>query len=289
MGALTMTDIQTILKRATQDLAASGSPSPRLDAEVLLMHALQVDRLQLLLHPERELAEAERTAFAAAVARRRRGEPVAYIRGEKEFWSLAFEVSPAVLIPRPDTECLVEAVLARCGDPAGAPRVIDIGTGSGAIAVALARELPAAAIVATDISREALAVARRNAARHGVAGRIAFRCGHLFAAAAGSFDIIVSNPPYIPAGLHPQLPPGVRDFEPRGALVAGGDGLACLREVIGEGVARLRPGGWLCLEIGAEQGEAVAALLREAGGYGEIGIGQDYGGLDRVATARRLA
>jgi len=281
-----MTDIQTILRQAAHDLAASGSPTPRLDAEVLLMHVLRTDRLELLLRPQRQTDEAQRIAFAAAIERRRRGEPVAYIRGEKEFWSLAFEVSSAVLIPRPDTECLVEAVLGRCKEAAGALRMIDIGTGSGAIAIALARELPTAGLAATDISADALAVARRNAARHGVAGRIEFRLGHLFAGVSGTFDIIVSNPPYIPEGDYPLLPSGVRDFEPRQALVAGGDGLSCLRGVIGEGASRLRPGGWLFLEIGAEQGAAVTALLR-AGGYEEIGISRDYGGLDRVATARR--
>jgi release factor glutamine methyltransferase len=281
-----MNDIQTLLRQAALELAAAGSPTPRLDAEVLLLQVLNADRLALFLHPGLCPDEAQGAAFARAIERRRRGEPVAYIQGEKEFWSLPFEVNPAVLIPRPDTECLLEEALKRCGTAAGAVRIIDIGTGSGAIAVVLARERPAARIVATDISRAALAVAQRNAARHGVAGRIEFLPGDLFAGAAGSFDAIVSNPPYIPEGVYLRLAPGVRDFEPREALVAGADGMACHRRIAAEGIGRLRPGGWLLLEIGAEQGEAVASLLRGAG-YEQTEIRQDYGGLDRVALGRK--
>ena len=281
-----MTDLRTLLRSATGALRAQGSPSPRLDAEVLLMHFLKIDRTALLLHPERKLSEEEEERYAAMVERRRCGEPVAYITGFKEFWSLAFSVSPAVLIPRPETECLVEEALARCG---GKPclRICDIGTGSGAIAVALARELPQAQVVATDLSQAALATARDNALRHGVADRITFLWGDLFAGGNGPFDLICSNPPYIPETFYPRLPVGIRAFEPRSALVAGSKGTEVHRRIIRESADRLVAGGWLLLEIGEGQGETVTALFRETEFYDMICLRTDYGGLDRVATAKR--
>ena len=169
-----MTNIRTILQRAARDLNISGSPSPRLDAELLLMHFLKIDRLQLCTHPERELTEEEAAAFVERVERRSLGEPVAYIIGEKEFWSLRFEVGREVLIPRPETECLIEELLRFYRPPGEGLRILDIGTGSGAIGVVLARELPAARVAATDISAGALSVARRNALAHGVADRMDF-------------------------------------------------------------------------------------------------------------------
>ena len=193
-----MTDIRTVVLEATRDLAACGSPTARLDAAVLLMRLLAVDRLQLFTHPERTLTEDQIAGYRRQVERRCQGEPVSYIVGVKEFWSLTFAVSRAVLVPRPETECLLEEVLARPFSGGGGPRIIDIGTGSGAIAVTLAVEIPAARLAATDVSRAALEVARQNALRHGVAGRIEFFPGDLFAAAPGTFDIVVSNPPYIP-------------------------------------------------------------------------------------------
>ncbi|MHB8910192.1 MAG: peptide chain release factor N(5)-glutamine methyltransferase [Syntrophales bacterium] len=282
-----MTDIRTILLQTTRDLTACGSPSPRLDAEVLLARFLKTDLLQLLTHSERELTDEEAAGFARWVERRRRGEPVSYIVGEKEFWSLPFEVNRDVLIPRPETECLVEEVLERCGREAGGLRIIDIGTGSGVIGIALARELPSARIVATDISPGALEVARRNAVRHGVAGRMEFLHGDLFASAPGTFDCIVSNPPYIPDGTYPLLPAGIRDFEPCQALIAGPDGTAFHREIIRGGTHRLKAGGWLFLEIGEGQKELIEALFREGEFYDTIRFRRDYGGLDRVAAARR--
>ncbi|MDA8124193.1 MAG: peptide chain release factor N(5)-glutamine methyltransferase [Deltaproteobacteria bacterium] len=281
-----MTELRTILRDTTRDLLACGSPSPRLDAEVLLMHFLKIDRLGLVLHPERRLSEAEATAFAAWVARRCGGEPVAYVTGEKEFWSLTFAVNPAVLIPRPETECLVEEALACCGSGA-ASRIIDIGTGSGAIAVALASELPRAQIAATDLSPAALTVARRNAVRHGLAERIEFLQGDLFAEAEGPFDLICSNPPYITDEDYRLLPAGIREFEPQGALIAGPDGLDVLCRIIREGVRRLSPGGTMLLEIGDGQKESVEALFRDGGFYDNIRFRADYGGIDRVAIARR--
>jgi release factor glutamine methyltransferase len=282
-----MNDIRTTLHRTTRELTLSGSPSARLDAEVLLARFLKTDRLQLVVHPERELSDEEAAGFGGWVRRRSTGEPVAYILGEKEFWSLAFEVDPAVLIPRPETECLIEEVLGVCGDRTAELRIIDIGTGSGAIGVVLARELPAARVAATDISDGALEVARRNAVRHGVAGRMEFARGDLFASFPGDFDLIVSNPPYIPDDVYPALPAGIREFEPRTALVAGPDGTAFHRRIIGEGLRRLAAGGRIFLEIGEGQRGLVFALFGETGGYDEIRFRKDYGGMDRVAMARR--
>ena len=283
-----MTDIRTILHRTTRDLTAGGSPSPRLDAEVLLMRFLRMDRVQLCMQPERELSEEEAAGFARWVERRSLGEPVAYILGDKEFWSLRFEVNREVLIPRPETECLIEEVLRFYRPPGEGLRVLDIGTGSGAIGVVLARELPAARVVATDISPGALAVARRNALSQGVAGRMEFFQGDLFAAVSGDLDIICSNPPYIPEGVYDLLPAGIRNFEPPGALIVGPDGVAFHRKIIREGAHRLKAGGRIFLEIGEGQRDRVAALFREEGGYGDIDCRKDYGGVDRVASARRI-
>jgi release factor glutamine methyltransferase len=280
-------DIRTILHRTARELTASGSPSPRLDAEVLLMHFLKVDRLQLCMHPEREVSEAEIAGFALWVERRRRGEPVAYITGEKEFWSLRFVVNREVLIPRPETECLVEEVL-NCRDrEARNLRILDIGTGSGAIGVVLAVEIPSARVIATDISPEALKVARRNAENHAVADRMEFLQGDLFAAASGSFDFIVSNPPYIPDDAYPLLPEGIREFEPREALIAGPDGVDFHRGIIREAAHRLKGGGGIFLEIGEGQRELVEMLFRTEGCYDEIRFRKDYGGTERVAAARK--
>lgn len=282
-----MTDIRTLLHRSTREIAAGGSPSPRLDAEVLLMNILKTDRLQLCMHPEKELTEEECTGYSRWIEKRRRGEPVAYITGGKEFWSLIFEVNRDVLIPRPETECLIEEVLKCYGREAGRQRIIDIGTGSGAIGVVLAKELPSARVTATDISRGALTVARRNADRHGVAEQMEFLEGHLFASAVGEFDVIVSNPPYIPDDVYPLLPEGIRAFEPREALIAGPDGAAFHRKIIREGTGRLKPGGRIFLEIGEGQKELVEVLFQEEGLYDSIGFRADYGGMDRVAMARK--
>jgi release factor glutamine methyltransferase len=282
-----MTDIRTILRETTQDLAAHGSPSARLDAEVLLKQFLKTDRIQLLAHPERTLSEEEIAVFAQWVQRRRRGEPVSYIVGEKEFWSLPFAVNREVLIPRPETECLIEEVLACVGQEPGAFRILDIGTGSGAIGVTLAKELPAARVVATDISAGALEVARRNALRHRVAERMEFLLGDLLTPVSGIFDLIVSNPPYIADEKYPLLPEGIRAFEPRQALIAGSGGTAFHRAIIREGANHLRAGGSIFLEIGEGQKELVETLFRETGMYDAIRFRKDYGGVDRVVGARK--
>ncbi|MHB8771439.1 MAG: peptide chain release factor N(5)-glutamine methyltransferase [Syntrophales bacterium] len=282
-----MTDIRTIIHRTTRDLAACGSASPRLDAEVLLMHLLRIDRLRLVTHPEQTLTEEQAADYARWVERRCQGEPVSYIVGVKEFWSLVFEVNRDVLIPRPETECLIEEVLDRPAPAGDSPRIIDIGTGSGAIGVVLATEIPAAKVAATDVSAAALEVARRNALRHGVADRMELFAGDLFAASPGTFDIICSNPPYIPDGAYPLLAEGIRAFEPRGALIAGPDGTAFHRRIIREGADRLKAGGWMYLEIGEGQREIVEAHFRQTGFYDTIRFRKDYGGIDRIAIARR--
>lgn len=282
-----MTDVRTLLQRSTRELTASGSPSPRLDAEVLLMRLLKIDRLELCMRPDKELTGEECTEYFRWIERRGRGEPVAYITGTKEFWSLVFEVDRNVLIPRPETECLIEEVLRSCGREAQQPRIIDIGTGSGAIGVALACELPSARLIATDVSPGALSVARRNAERHGVAGQIEFLEGDLFASAAGEFDVIVSNPPYIPEDVYPLLPEGIRAFEPPEALIAGPDGTDFHRRIIAEGAGRLKPGGGMFLEVGEGQRRLVEGLFQETGLYDRIRFRADYAGMDRVASARR--
>jgi release factor glutamine methyltransferase len=282
-----MMNIRTILQQAARDLHLSGSPSPRLAAELLRMHALTIDRLRLWTDPDRELTGEEVARFAALLERRKRGEPVAYIIGQKEFWSLSFEVGREVLIPRPETECLIEELLRFYRPPGEGLRILDIGTGSGAIAVVLARELPAARVAATDISAGALSVARRNAVAHGVAGRIDFFQGDLFDAVSGTFDIICSNPPYIPDLEYGLLPAGIRDFEPRGALIAGPDGMDFYRRIIGEGGDRLKVKGRIFLEIGDGQRDRVERLFRDDGGYQEILFRKDYGGIDRVVSAAK--
>lgn len=280
-----MKDITTILRETTRLFAASGSPSARLDAEVLLMRYLGIDRLELICHPRRELTADQEAGFDSWVRRRCQGEPVAYIVGEKEFWSLAFEVTRDVLIPRPETECLIEEVL-KLPLPE-APRIAEVGTGSGAIAVALAREIPRARITATDISEAAIEVARRNAVRHGVADRIEFVRGDLFAGASGPFSLVVSNPPYIPETVFRDLPAGIREFEPSSAFLAGPDGLLFFRRLIGEGAERLSACGWLVMEFGEGQRAPLEDLFRQNGQYDTIRFRVDYGGADRVVCARR--
>lgn len=261
------------------------------EARLLLAHALAAPRAQLLAHPERTLDGAARERFAALVARRAAGEPIAYIVGEREFWGLLLRVTPAVLIPRPETELLVERALERISEhvpeaaPEGEPAaVLELGTGSGAVALALARERPRARIVATDVAEDALAVARDNAARHGAA--IAFVRGDwLGAVGAQRFDVIVSNPPYVASG-DPHLSRGDLRFEPRVALDGGRDGLECIRRIAIAARAHLAPGGWLVLEHGYDQGPACRELLLGAG-YEDVQDQADLAGLPRVCVGRR--
>ncbi len=276
------------IHRAARDFGEQGLASPRLDAEVILAHVLEVDRLYLYRNPEESLTQEVVSAFQSMTARRLRGEPVAYLLGRKEFWSLVFEVNEQVLIPRPDTECLVEEVLKVCAAVVSSGfRILDLGTGSGAIGVALAWELPHAHVIATDISPGALDVSRRNARRHGVEQRMTFLVGHLFTPLSGKFDIIVSNPPYISATEFETLPLDVRDYEPVSALLAGPVGTIFHEQIIAECAEYLNEGGRLFLEIGSDQRQRVEAMLAAADLFEEIRFRRDDAGLDRVAVARR--
>lgn len=256
----------------------SNSDSPELDAGLLLAHVLGKPRSYLFGHPDAELAPENAEAFAALVARRRGGEPVAYLTGYKGFRSLDLTVTPAVLVPRPETELLVELALARI--PADADwRVADLGTGSGAVALALAAERPRLTLIATDADADALDVARGNAERLGI-GNIVFRHGDWFDAfAAGErFDLLLSNPPYV-AEHDPHL--AALGHEPRAALAAGTDGLDALRRLAADAPEYLSPSGHLLLEHGADQGSAVRSLLENAG-FEAIETHPDLAGLDRV-------
>jgi release factor glutamine methyltransferase len=250
---------------------------------------LKKDRTRFHIDREQSLTENNYQEFWRCIERRRRGEPVAYIVGKKEFWSLPFEVNSHVLIPRPETEILVEEVLKVCsGMKTGNLRILEIGTGSGAISVSLAHELKNAQIVATDISQEAIKVASRNAQINDVANQISFLSGNLFEPVSGKFDIIVSNPPYISKEEYDRLPTGVRDFEPELALLSGADGTAFHREIINAGGIHLKPGGWSFIEIGAGQKKMVENMLNESNLYDNIAFRDDYAGIKRVAIARRV-
>ena len=233
----------------------------------------------LIAHADEPVSLESEQAFAALAGRRGRGEPVAYILGEREFYGLEFRVAPAVLIPRPETELLVELALARIPGNA-AVRVLDLGTGSGAIAVALAKERPQAQLTAVDVDYAALGVARENARRHGV--RVRFYCGDWLGPLPGeTFDLIVSNPPYVAAG-DPHLALGDVRFEPQRALLGGADGLDCIRTIVVKARPHLRSGAWLLFEHGYDQAEACRALL-QAQGYSEVQSWPDLAGIPRVS------
>ncbi|MFZ0820884.1 MAG: peptide chain release factor N(5)-glutamine methyltransferase [Candidatus Acidiferrales bacterium] len=272
-------------------LAAAAVPSATFAAELLLMHAAGCDRTFLYAHPEHLLSAEQRAQFLALIERCAAGVPTQYLTGKQEFWGLEFQVTPDVLIPRPETEHVVEAALERLG---GARRnkplrVADVGTGSGCIAVALAKELPSATIHATDVSGAALEIARRNAARHGVEDRVSFvECNLLEGVAEpAQFDLIVSNPPYIGTRESESLPREVRDHEPHDALFAGEDGMALYPPLIAQAAARLAPGGLLILELGINQFEAVGDLLDAARGWTRVSAKQDLAGIVRVISAVR--
>jgi release factor glutamine methyltransferase len=282
-------DILNVLNKAIFILESNGFKSPRLDAEVLLSSCLKKERTSLYTHPEQSLTEKEHEEFQQWVERRKHGEPVAYIVGEKEFWSLLFQVNNHVLVPRPETEILVEEVLKVCsGITERNFRILEIGTGCGAISVALASELKSAQIVATDISQEALAVALENAKNNNVEQRISFLPGNLFQPVSGKFDIIVSNPPYISQEEYDKLPFEVRGFEPKSALLAGDDGTVLHRAIMEGGKYYLHNGGWLFMEIGAGQKYRIENMLKESNLYDNIAFRFDYAGVERVSKARRV-
>ena len=289
--------IRALLADAESLLAEGADPErARRDAEVLLLYALRqnapgtnlacTNLAWLIAHEDDTLAPNAAAAFFALVKRRRTGEPIQYIIGETEFYGLSFRVNRDVLIPRPETEHLVEKAIALAAGFVR-PRIVDVGAGSGAIAVALAAKLPAAQMTATEISASALTVARENAKCNGLAERVRFLEGDLLAPVAGErFDLIVSNPPYVPEGDRDALSVEVRDYEPAQALFAGADGLAIYRRLIPAALDPLVSGGFVVLEIGYGQQEPVRALLTGAG-FKEVDFTADLQGIPRVATARR--
>ncbi len=276
-----------LLRWTAGHFAERGIDTPRLDAECLLAHALGTDRLQLYIGFDKPVEEAERGAFRELV-RRRAGErvPVALLTGEQEFWSLRLAVNSAVLVPRADTETLVQVALERIPDPEGEYEVLDLGTGSGAVALALASERPKARVTASDISPEALEVARANAERLGLAGRVRLVEGSLFEPVVGEcYDLVVSNPPYVAEAEATSLAPEL-GHEPPQALFGGPDGLAVLRPLVAGLAGVLRPGGAWALEIGPEQAAAVEGWCREAG-LGGAQVHRDLAGRPRVVSGRR--
>ncbi|GAB2796047.1 peptide chain release factor N(5)-glutamine methyltransferase [Dyella kyungheensis] len=267
-----MTEVRDVIADATRTLG------DRLEAELLLLHVLDKPRSWVIAHADDRLDETQLAAFAALVQRRGEGEPVAYITGHRGFWTLNLEVTSATLIPRPETELLVELALSRMD---AAARVVDLGTGSGAIALAIARECPTARVVATDASADALAVAQRNAAKHGIRN-VRFAQGDWLAPLAGEhFDLVVTNPPYIEADdVH--LGQGDLRFEPATALASGADGLDDIRRIVAQSRDHLVPGGALLMEHGWNQGPAVRAIL-EGAGYSDVFTEQDLEQRDRVS------
>lgn len=280
--------VHDILNEATHSFEAMGSSSPRLDAEILLSWSLGCDRLEFLKNPGMTISSAQLADFQNLVVRRMRWEPVAYITGRKEFWDFSLEVSRDVLVPRPDTEIIVEEALDIFRKTASPPlRIVDIGTGSGAIALALAKELASSVLVATDISDAALSQAKRNARALNLENRIDFRQGDLLEPVDGLFDMIICNPPYISAEDYERLPVGIKDYEPSIALLAGKTGLEFYEKLTRQAVDYLQKNGWLLLEIGAKQDQDICAMMHQTGSYESIEIRADYAGLPRVIKARR--
>jgi release factor glutamine methyltransferase len=298
------TDLRSALRDAIAQLEREHVPSASLAAELLLMHTLGRDRTWLYAHPEQELDAAARERYFSLIAQRASGVPTQHLTGHQEFWGLDFEVTPDVLIPRPETEHVIEVALARLGGVAGgaaplrnaALRIADVGTGSGCIAVALAHELPNVRIIATDISALALEVARRNAVRHNVSARIDFiKCNLLDAFfhqspatshQSLSFDLIASNPPYIGRKEAATLPREVREHEPEAALFAGETGVEMYAPLIAQAAMLLKPAGILVLELGYNSAEYVSRML-DASVWSNATITNDLAGIARVASARR--
>jgi release factor glutamine methyltransferase len=288
--------ILEILRWTARHFQEKEVSEPRTSAEVLLAHALNVTRLDLYLRHDQPLTAEELARFKTLVLRRRTGEPVAYITGHKEFWSLDFKVTPAVLIPRPETEILVSSVLEVVSQKTENRKQktstywgLEVGVGAGAVIVALARELPQVRWVGVDISAPALAVARENAARHEAGDRISLLRGDLLAALQPGprFHLLVANLPYVPRPVWEDLPKDIKEFEPRAALLGGEDGLDLIRPLVQAAPAILHPGGWLALEVGEGLAPKVAALMEAVGEYERIEKIPDYLGIQRVVRGRR--
>lgn len=296
-----ITDVRAALKEGMAHLRAANVPSSTLAAELLLMYAMGRDRTWLYTHPEAELDASAAQEYFALIARRAAGEPTQYLTGKQEFWGLEFEVNPDVLIPRPETEHVIEVALERLGargikinmhtgEPSPPLRIADAGTGSGCLAVALAHELPHAEVFATDVSAAALEVARRNATRHGVTSRIHFFEGDLLgpvSASPGSFDLIVSNPPYVAKDSAPTLAREVRDHEPHTALFGGPSGIEMYDRLIQDAGELLRSGGVLVLELGYHSAQHVRAILVVQRHWVNVSVTNDLAGIPRVLAAER--
>jgi release factor glutamine methyltransferase len=293
-------DTRAALKEAIARLRAAQVPSYTLAAELLLMHALGRDRTWIYSYPEAPIDPAALNRFFEYVARRASGEPTQYITGKQEFWGLEFEVTPAVLIPRPETEHVIEVALERLGPrgikinmATGAPSppllIADVGTGSGCLAIALAHELPHAEILTTDISAAAIEVARRNATRLGLSDRVTFLQTDLLASIHDeqSFDVIVSNPPYIGRDEASRLPREVRDYEPDSALFGGQTGFEIYARLVQESAARLCPRGMLVVELGYNSADHVRGLLQGQPAWVNVSVTNDLAGIPRVIAAER--
>jgi release factor glutamine methyltransferase len=284
-----MDSVKSALAWAMQELSQSRVESPRLTAELLLAHVLSWDRVRVFSHPEGQISFEAADSYAILIRRRAKGEPLQYITGVQEFYGLRFRVTPAVLIPRPETEIVVEnAVTLARTIGTGPLRFADVGTGSGCIAISFAREVPDATGWGTDISIDALAVARENAACNGVLGRIGFLCTDLLEGFTPNprFDLVISNPPYVAGNDAAVLPAVVREYEPAIALFSGPSGLDSYRRLIPQAARSLVPGGWLILELGAGMAGQVSRLMEPAG-FSVENIASDLQGIPRCMLARR--
>jgi release factor glutamine methyltransferase len=285
----TTVQLSDVFASAVARLTAARVPSPRMNAELLLRFTLDVDRAYLYAHSERELTADEQARYDEALAQRARGVPAQYITGHQEFWGMDLIVNPAVLIPRPETEHVIETVLHlinRGRAPSPGTRIVDVGTGSGCVALALTKELPEAEIHGTDISLAALEVARANAARHQLENKIQFHeTDVLEGLEPASFDFVVSNPPYVGESEQDQVQLEVRKFEPRNAVFAGPTGLEVIERLIPQAQSVLRPGGWLIMEMSGTIAEGVKNLLAS---WCNVQITKDLQGIPRVASAQNL-
>jgi release factor glutamine methyltransferase len=286
-----VTTIAEAIQKAAETLAAHNVPDARLDAEFLLRHALGKDRAWLLVHMQDRLDEQGQRPFEQSIERRKLREPLQYITGSQEFWGLPFKVTPDVLIPRPETEFVVEAAL-KAVSGIDMPVIVDLCTGSGCIAISLAKELPKARVFATDRSDRAVHMARENARKNGVADRIRFLKGDLFGPLEemdlrGRIDGIAANPPYVRSGDLTTLQPEVRDFEPEMALVAGPEGTEIAERIIHQAPEYLKPGGSLIMEMGIGQAAALRKIIEKTHQFGPIGIVKDLAGIERIIVAHK--
>ena len=290
-----------IIQWTTEYLKGKGIDNPRLDSEVLLAHLLRLDRVGLYLNFDRPLSRYELSSFREIVKRRGSREPLQYITGHQEFWSLDFKVTPDVLIPRPDTEILVEEALKAVRRETLDVRrqnqlpftILDLCTGSGCIAISLAHELKDAVVYAVDTSEAALSIARENAEKNGVRDRVIFLQGDLYEALTSyvsrltSYDIIVSNPPYIKNIDIPNIQPEVRDYEPRMAVDGGTEGLGFYKRIVADAPNHLSPHGWLMVEVGEGQADAVSKMMADTGAFESISTVKDLAGIERVVKAHK--